>query len=152
MRGGMSTVAPAAAVPQRPVTDQLLRAAPVAIVVALAWAMAWRALGSIDAADWLVYGLIATLALAAVAFSGLRGRLGRSGGRSLGFLLGLAAFVAISVVWSPVPSLARDEALLTLFYALALAVALLTVRSAADRLFASIAVALGAITLTLAAA
>ena len=152
MRESQNGPARAVAVQQRPIADQLARAIPVAVLTAVAWAMAWRQLGSIDAADWLLYGLIATLVLGALAFAGLRGRLGRTGSRSVGLLLGLAAFVAVSIVWSPVPPLARDEALLTLFYAAALAVALLTVRSAADRLFASTAIAFGAVLLTVAAA
>ena len=152
MGGGRNGAAPAVSHSQRPLADQLARTIPVAVLTGVAWAMAWRELGSIDAGAWLQYGLLATLVLAAIAFSGLRGRLGRTGLRSLAPLLVLAAFAAITIVWSPVPSLARDEALLTLFYGVALAVALLTVRSAADRLFASSAVALGAVSLTVAAA
>src|SRR5262249_13199697 len=43
--------------------------------------------------------------------------------------------------WSAVPDLARDEALLTLFYAIAFLVPLVTLRTAGDRLFAAAAIA-----------
>ena len=40
---------------------------------------------------------------------------------ALAALVALAGWEAISISWSAVPSLARDEALLTLFYAVVLA-------------------------------
>ena len=53
----------------------------------------------------------------------------------------LAVWQAISAAWSPLPSLARDDALLTLFYAAAFAVALLTVRGQVEGLIVAAGVA-----------
>jgi hypothetical protein len=60
-------------------------------------------------------------------------------------LLGMSAcWAAVSLTWSPVPSLSRDEALLTAFYLLALALPLVSLTSAPSR-----TAALGALTLVL---
>jgi O-antigen ligase/polysaccharide polymerase Wzy-like membrane protein len=142
----------AASQPERPLADQLARLFPVAVVLGIAWVLSWRTLGSIAAHDWLPYALLTAIVLAGALFSGTRARPNRQGVAALGALLGLAAFMALSIAWAPLPSLARDQALLVLLYAVALAVALLTVRTSDDRLFATGAVAFGAVALTLAAA
>ena len=46
-------------------------------------------------------------------------------------LVGFALWTALSAAWSPVPSLARDDGLLALFYAVCLLTPLVTLRSAA---------------------
>jgi hypothetical protein len=135
----------------RPLPEQLARLVPAAVLVGVSWALAWTVIGSIAARDWLPYALLAAIVLAVALLSG-RVLPNRAGGLALGGLLGLAALDALSLVWSPVPSLARDEALLAFFYVLVLAVALLTVREEADRSFAVAIVALGAASVTVATA
>jgi len=123
----------------------------VAALAAASWGLAWFETGSIAAGDWLPYaflaGLLAALVLAVPGAARLRGvELG-----ALGALVALAGWAAISASWSPVPSLARDEALLTLFYALAFVVPLLTLRTQGDRIGALAAIAVGSASLALAA-
>lgn len=117
------------------------RVLPTAALAAAAWALAWLADGSIASADWLPYAFLAGLLLAVVLVSGTAVRLLPRELCAVGLLVGLAGWAAVSISWSPVPDLARDEALLTVFYAIALLVPLLTLRSAGDRLFAVAAVA-----------
>jgi O-antigen ligase/polysaccharide polymerase Wzy-like membrane protein len=93
--------------------------------------------GSIAAADWLPYAVGAALLLAVLGASGAAVRPSRAAALGLVGLAGLALWNAASVTWSPVPGLARDEALLTLFYACAFVVPVLSLRSAVDRLLAS---------------
>jgi O-antigen ligase/polysaccharide polymerase Wzy-like membrane protein len=112
------------------------RVLPTAALSAAAWALAWLATGSSDSADWLPYAVLAGLLLLVLPLSGTAARPRRLELWALGALAGLAAWEALSVSWSAVPSLARDEALLTLFYAIALLVPLLTLRGEADRLLA----------------
>ncbi len=107
-----------------------------------AFALAWDASGSIRAADWLAYAVLAAFVLGVVLLSGAAVRPGRLPLIALGLLLGFAALTAISAAWSPVPSLARDDGLLALFYAIALLTPLLTLRSSVDRLTGMVAVVL----------
>jgi O-Antigen ligase len=65
-------------------------------------------------------------------------------------LLALACWNALSLRWSAVPSLARDEALLVVFYLLVLAVPLLVVRHPGDRRLATVVVVALLVALTLA--
>jgi O-antigen ligase/polysaccharide polymerase Wzy-like membrane protein len=118
-----------------------VRVLPAAALAVAAWALAWLATGSTDAADWLPYAFLAGLLLAVVLGSGDAARPYRREVAAVAALVALAAWAALSISWSAAPSLARDEALLTLFYATALLVPLVTLRTAADRLFASAAVA-----------
>jgi len=134
------------------VAGQLLRVLPVAIVAADVWLLAWRDYGSIDAGDWLPYALLASLVLASSLVAVSIGRPSRLAAAALAALVALAALDALSIAWSPVPSLARDEALLVLFYAAAFAIAGLTVKTAADRAYALSALAAGAGGLTIATA
>lgn len=121
----------------------LLRVIPVACLVGVTWVLAWDTSGSIAAAHWLGYAVLAALVLAAVLFSGSAVPPGRLPLVSAVLLVAFATWTAISAAWSPVPSLARDDALLALFYAVCLLIPLLTLRSAADRLAATIVFVLG---------
>ena len=94
--------------------------------------LAWAETGSISASDWLLYAIFAALLLTLVLAFGAPAAPDRLAVVGLGGLVLFAAWQALSGAWSPLPSLARDDALLTLFYAAAFAVALLTVRSRLD--------------------
>jgi hypothetical protein len=121
--------------------DAVTRVLPTAILAAAAWALTWLATGSMDAADWLPYAFLAGLLVVVVLVTGAAARPGRLEVAGLSALVGLAVWEAISAAWSAVPSLARDDGLLTLFYALALVVPLVTLRTNGDRLFAAGAIA-----------
>ena len=133
-------------------SSSLVRVLPTAALVAAAWAMAWREHGSIAAADWLAYAVLAALVLATILFSRVAVRPDREALLGLGLLLALAVWAGLSLTWSPVPSLARDEALLTAFYATAFAVPILTLRSPSDRLMAMAVLVLGMASLSVATA
>jgi len=113
------------------------------VLVACAGLAAWRDYGSIDAPDWLPYAIVVALVVAAVALSGAALTLEPLAGAGVLALLALAAWVGISAAWSPAPSLARDEALLTALYALALLLPLLTIGSAVERVGAAAVVVAG---------
>jgi hypothetical protein len=93
--------------------------------------------GSIASVDWLPYAVGAALLLAVVVASGGAVRPAPAAGLGLAALVALAAWALVSAAWSPVPGLARDEALLTLFYACVFAVPLVSLRTALDRLRAA---------------
>jgi hypothetical protein len=126
-----------------------LRLVPVAAFVAASALVAWRDFGSIDASDWLPYAVALGLVVAAVALSGAALLPSRAAAAGVIGLLALAGWVALSLAWSPLPSLARDEALLTALYALTLLTPLLTLRTLAERRAATALVvgALGALAL-----
>jgi O-antigen ligase len=121
----------------------VLRIVPVAVVVACAGLAAWRDYGSIDAPDWLPYAIVVALVVAAIALSGAALTPEPLAAAGVLALLALAAWVGISAAWSPAPSLARDEALLTALYALALLLPLLTIGSVLERLGAVAVVVAG---------
>jgi O-antigen ligase len=121
----------------------LLRAIPVACLVGISCVLAWETSGSINASHWLAYAVLAALVLAVVLFSGSAALPARLPLVALGMLVGFALWTVLSAAWSPVPSLARDDGLLALFYAVGLATPLVTLRSAADRLAATVVVVLG---------
>jgi O-antigen ligase/polysaccharide polymerase Wzy-like membrane protein len=127
------------------------RILPTCALAAAAWALAWLATGSIDSADWLPYASIAGLLLLVLLLTGAQ-RPGRAEVAALGALAALAAWEALSLSWSAVPPLARDEALLTLFYAIALLTPLLMLRGGAERLLATGTVAAEAALLAVATA
>ncbi|HEX6699563.1 MAG TPA: O-antigen ligase family protein [Gaiellaceae bacterium] len=106
---------------------------PIAVFVASTAVLAWHDYGSIDASDWLPYAVGLALVVAAVTLSGTALVPGRLQAGGVAGLLALAVWVAISISWSPLPSRARDEALLTALYALALWTPLVTLRSAGER-------------------
>lgn len=116
------------------------RVLPTALLAAAAWGLAWLATGSTSGPDWLPYAFLGALLLAVVLVSGAS-RPTRRELVALGALVALSGWEALSITWSAVPPLARDEAFLTLFYAIALLVPLLTLRTAADRLLATTCVA-----------
>jgi hypothetical protein len=115
----------------------LVRALPTATLVALGVAAAWRERGSVDAGNWLAYAIVAALVLAVVAASGAAAAPPRRLVAAAGCLTALAAWDGLSLTWSPVPALARDEALLTVLYAVALLVPAASLRGAVDRLVVS---------------
>jgi O-Antigen ligase len=118
------------------------RSLPAVAVVAGACLLAWAETGSIDAADWLLYAVLAALLLAVVAFAGSPPRPPAAALAGLVLLIAYAGWQAVSIAWSALPSLARDDALLTLFYAVVLAIGL-SVRGAVDRGIVVAAVAAG---------
>ena len=120
-----------------------IRLLPTATLLAVAGALAWVGLGRIAANDWLPYALLSALVLATVLFSGSALTLRRTLPLGPAGLLALAGWAALSLTWSAVPTLARDEALLTLFYAIAFIVPLLTLRAKRDRLGALVVLVLG---------
>lgn len=121
-------------------TGTAARVLPTAALAAATWGLAWLVTGSTASPDWLPYAFLAALLLAVILVSGTAVRPGARELWALAALVALAGWAAISISWSAVPDLARDEALLTLFYGLAFLVPLLTLRTAGDRLFASAAV------------
>jgi O-antigen ligase len=121
----------------------LLRSVPVACLVGISWALAWDTSGAILASYWLPYAVLATVVLAVVLLSGSAALPARLPLVASSLLLGFAVWTALSAAWSPVPSLARDDGLLALFYTVALLTPLVTLRSAADRLAATIVAVLG---------
>jgi hypothetical protein len=133
----------------RPRIALYLRLLPTAAFVAAALAVAWRDYGSIDASDWLPYAVGLGLVTAAVVLSGAALAPRRVEAAGVVALLALAGWVALSLTWSPLPSLARDEALLTALYALAVWTPLVSLGTAAERRAATalVAAALGAVAL-----
>jgi O-antigen ligase len=123
----------------------LTRTIPTAAVVAAGVTTAWVDRGSIAAADWLRYAVLAGLLLATVLFAGSAKRLTFLPVTAVGATCALALWSGLSAAWSPVPPLARDEALLVSLYAVCLALPALTLKSDFDRraALASIAFALG---------
>jgi O-antigen ligase/polysaccharide polymerase Wzy-like membrane protein/tetratricopeptide repeat protein len=129
-----------------------IRVLPAAALAAAAWSLAWLLTGSIDSADWLPYAALAGLLLVVVMATGAAVRPRKLELVAIGSLVALAGWEALSLSWSAVPSLARDEALLTLFYAIALLTPLLTLRTSGDRLLAAGAVGAEAALLAVATA
>lgn len=99
--------------------------------------MAWATNGSIDAGDWLPYALIVCVVLAAALLSGIAVVPARLPLLAAALLVGFGLWTAASIAWSPLPSLARDDALLVLLYAGAFLVPVLTLRSQPERLLAA---------------
>lgn len=115
----------------------ILRLVPTAALVSATWALAWLTGGSFDAADWLGYAVGCTLVLASVLLPGAATLPSRWALAATGFLLALALWTAISLRWSPFPSLARDEALLVGFYAVAFLIPIVSLRREHERLAAT---------------
>ncbi len=121
------------------------------VLAAVSWGLAWLATGSTAAPDWLPYAFLTALVLAAALIGGTALRPRRRELAGVGALVALAGWEALSIVWSAVPDLARDEALLTVFYAIALLVPLVALRSATERLLALAAIAAAAAVLAVGA-
>ena len=120
----------------QPVALVAAEAAPVAILVASAAVEAWHRHGSIQARYWLPHAAVAGLLLVALLVSGGAVRPRPAALVTLAGLLGLSAWTALSLTWSPVPSLARDEALLTAFFAVAFAAGVVAIRTKRGRVAA----------------
>lgn len=117
------------------------RVAPVAAgSLVTAWVCAWDRGGSIAALDWLPASLLLAALLGTVLVSGSAVAPSRAALLSLGGLLGLAAWNGLSLLWTPLPSLARDEVLLVVTYAIAFALPVLSLRAHRERLAAGAAV------------
>src|SRR5438045_2623115 len=110
-------------------TGTAARVLPTAVLAAAVLGLTWLETGSTIGADWLPYAFVAALLLAVVLVSGEPSRLHSRELVALGAIVALAGWEALSISWSAVPPLARDEALLTLFYAIALLLPLLTLRT-----------------------
>lgn len=104
---------------------------------------AWVDGGSVAASEWLRYALLGGLLLATVLFAGSAKRLTILPVSAVGATCALAVWSGVSAAWSPVPPLARDEALLISLYAICLAAPALTLRTAAERRAALAVVAFG---------
>ena len=140
----------AAPAPAPPVA-LFLRLLPTVALVVAGWSLAWRTEGSFRGPDWLGYAAGIALVLSAVLLAGAALRPRRVVLAAGGLLLALAAWTAISIGWSPLPTLGRDEALLIAFYAVAFLVPALTLRSEAERIGAVALVVLGLGSLAVAA-
>jgi hypothetical protein len=134
----------------RRVVSSALALVPVTALSVGLLGLAWRERGSVLAEDWLAYALGAGLLLGTVLASGSGFRPARSAIIGLAALVGLSLWTAVSASWSPVQALARDEALLVLFYAVALSVPLVTLRSKGERLAAAAIIVAASATLAVA--
>lgn len=112
----------------------MLRAAPAALLGISAAVLAWQESGSIAGRDWLGYALLGSLLLLVVLWSGRLRRPGRVPLLVLAALAGLAVWSAVAATWSAAPTLGREEALLTWFYAVAFATGVFGVRTARERI------------------
>jgi O-Antigen ligase/Tetratricopeptide repeat len=129
-----------------------LRLVPAAAVALEAFLLGWAENGSIAANDWLPYAIVAALLLGTSLVAGVAGRPRTGALVGAGTLVGLAVWQTISLTWSPLPSAARDDALLTLFYAVVLVLAAITLRTGFDRAVACGLVAAAGGALAIAAA
>jgi O-antigen ligase len=130
----------------------LLRALPAALLIAAAGSLAWFERGSIVSRDWLGYAILAALLLATVLATGrvyVPARLPLAGTVSL---LALVVWNAISLVWSPLPTLGRDEVFLVALYALVFSAAPLLTRGGLDRTLVVAALVVGVGVVAVAAA
>ncbi|HWG55188.1 MAG TPA: O-antigen ligase family protein [Gaiellaceae bacterium] len=129
--------------------------APAAAVAAAAggaaWLAAWNERGSTLLGDWMPGGLLVAALLVLLLLGGMAHLPSRRAVASLVGLVALAGWTALSLTWSPLPSLARDEALLMLVYVLAFALPAVTLRGWASALAATSAVAAASVALALAA-
>jgi hypothetical protein len=113
--------------------EPVLRLLPASALALGACSLAWNEFGSIYARDWLPYAVAAALLPAGLLLSGVAERPSRAALLSTGLLVALAGWDALSLIWSPVPQLARDEALLVLLYAVAFLTPSLSVRNESQR-------------------
>jgi O-Antigen ligase len=127
-----------------------VRSLPAVALVVASCLLAWVETGSIDASDWLLYAVLAALLLGVIALTGSVLRPLPAAVAGLALLLAYSGWQAVTIAWSALPALARDDALLTLFYAVVTAIGLLSVRSRLDRAIVVAAVAAGSGALALA--
>ena len=112
-------------------------------IVGMSCLLAWDTSGSIDAAYWLAYAVVAALVLAVVLFSGSAVRPGKLALVGTALLVGFALWTALSAAWSPFRRSHATTACLHSSMPSALVTPLVTLRSSADRLAAAVAVVLG---------
>src|SRR4051794_763515 len=99
---------------------------PAAGVGGCAAALAWREHGAIVRGSWLPYSIVLALVAATVLLAGVAARPSRIAWVGIASLTGLGLWDALSALWAPSPALARDEGFLTITYALALGIAVVT--------------------------
>jgi hypothetical protein len=118
------------------------RALPVVAAIAASTSvLAWREHGSISATHWLPVAILIALLVAVVLGSGAAHVPHPLALIGLASTAALAVLAFVSLKWSPLPTLARDEGLLTLAYAGALALPLLVLHNARSRIFATASIA-----------
>ena len=110
-----------------------LAAWPVGALFFLAFGLTWVERGSIERGDWLPYSFGAAIVLAALLLSERAVRCSRAIAFSVGALFALAVWDAITLAWSPTPSLGHDEPLLVLTLALAFTAVVLSATGTAAR-------------------
>jgi hypothetical protein len=113
--------------------EPAVRAFPAVLLVVAACSLAWFDRGTIATRDWLGYAFLAGLLVVTMLGSArvyVYGRLSAMGQLAL---FALAAWCAVSLSWSPLPTLGREEVLLVAFYTVVLAVPLLLVRRELER-------------------
>ena len=115
--------------------DTASQALPSALLAAAAVGLGWQAHGSTASADWLPSACGAALLAAVVLWAGAA-RPARPAAAAVLALAGLAVWIFVSHWWSAAPALARDEALLTGLYAVALLLPLVTLRTPTARMAA----------------
>ena len=113
---------------------------PTALAACLVVGLVWREQGSILIEHWLPYALLLAFLAAVVLASGVSRVPAPAVVAALAGIGGLAVWSAVSAAWGPLHAAARDESLLVAAYALALAVPVLTLRSAAARTLAAASV------------
>jgi hypothetical protein len=96
--------------------------------------LSWREHGSIARAEWLPFAVLLPLVLATVLLASDVTSATRPLLAAMVGLVSLSAWSAVSITWSPVPSLARDESLLFVLYAVALAIPALTLKNNGERM------------------
>ncbi|MBA2298911.1 MAG: hypothetical protein H0W14_12840, partial [Actinobacteria bacterium] len=96
------------------------RALPVLAAVTTSTAvLTWQERGSINATHWLPVAVLVALLLLVVLAAGAARRPHRLSLAGLAATVALGGLAMASLEWSPLPTLARDEGLLTLAYAAA---------------------------------
>jgi hypothetical protein len=131
-------------------TDTPFRLASVGLPALVACMLAWHEFGSVLIRDWLPYAIALALLTAGLLWSSRAQRPSAAALAGASALVGLAAWDAASLTWSPAPALARDEALLVVLYALVFSVPLLVVRTESDRRLATAVLVASLSTLALA--
>jgi hypothetical protein len=127
--------------------DTALRALPSVLLILVATRLGWFDRGTIAARDWIGYGLLGGLLLATVLATGRVYAPGRALTLGIASLFALAAWCAVALAWSPLPTLGREEVLLVAFYCVVIAFPLLLIRRDFDRwlVLTTVVVAVGVV-------
>src|SRR4051812_17989242 len=99
----------------------VVRVAPAAGVVFAALVVSWHEQGSIARGDWLPFAVLVPLVLMTVLLFSDDASVTRTSMAAVLALVALAVWTALSIAWTPVPAVARDESLLLILYASSLA-------------------------------